>query len=50
VPTASFTKPGAVNVKLNGIPCDAVKATYTGVGGNTVLSVRYMTGTLITVQ
>jgi len=50
VPTASFTKPGAVNVKLNGIPCDAVKATYTEVGGNTVLSVRYMTGTLITVQ
>mgnify|MGYP001271721105 CR=1 FL=1 len=49
VPTASFTKPGSVSVTLDGTPNAGIKAKYTEVGGNTVLAVRYMTGTLISV-
>ncbi|NLF98567.1 MAG: hypothetical protein GX565_00285 [Lentisphaerae bacterium] len=50
VPSATFVKPGAVNVTLDGVPVAAVKVKYAESGGNTVLSVRYTDGTMIRVR
>ena len=50
VSSATFVKPGAMNVTLDGVPVAAVKVKYAESGGNTVLSVRYTDGTMIRVR